>query len=453
MKTPICDFVNQYISIDAVRMHMPGHKGKGHLGFEKYDITEITGADSLYLADGIIKESEENLTKLYESGGSFYSCEGSSHCIRAMMHLIKLYAEGEYVLASRNAHSSFISACALNDLDIEWLYPCEGSSYLSCVITPEKLEKVLSRVDKAPACVYITSPDYLGNMCDIAGLSQVCKNHGVYLVVDNAHGAYLKFLEKDMHPITLGADMCCDSAHKTLPALTGGAYLHVSRNVPDFFIQNVKSALSLFGSTSPSYLILSSLDNVNKYIAEGFKDKLNTFLSDMEKELGKCRLLTVARAKKGERVYDFCREPMKIVIESSRVGYTGKELAEMLHSRGVVCEFFDNDYLVLMPSLENGIDEIKNLVAALDKIEIRQPLPKEGLPLIYPKKVMSPRTAMFSPAEKIKVENALGRTLARSTLSCPPAVSVIVSGEEFNESIVELCEYYGFDTCYVVSEK
>lgn len=445
MNTPICDFIKNYAEDNRLRLHMPGHKGKAQLGYEKYDITEIVGADSLYHADGIIKESEENATLLFGSGKTLYSTEGSSHCIRAMLYLAKAYSgkDGGYVLAGRNAHSSFISACALNGVDVEWLYPDRGESYLSCTITAKKLENALSCVDKAPICVYVTSPDYLGNMCDIASLSAVCERYGTLLFVDNAHGAYLKFLKEDLHPITLGAHLCCDSAHKTLPVLTGGAYLHISKNAPDFFKNGAKDALSLFGSTSPSYLTLASLDNANKYISEGFSHRLNGFVDKLSAYLDTLKLSALSPALS-------LREPMKIVLEPKKFGYRGGDFAKILDSHGVVCEFFDDDYLVLMPSLENGESELALLFSILNGIEAREPIKSNDPPLSQPKKIMSPRCAVYAQKERVTVDNAVGRVLATSCVSCPPAVSLIVCGEEFNESVVELCKKYGFDAFDVV---
>lgn len=447
MNTPICDFVKAYSADTALRLHMPGHKGKAQLGFEKYDITEIVGADSLYHADGIIKESEENATALFGSGKTLYSTEGSSHCIRAMLHLAKTYcgSDGGYILAGRNAHSSFISACALNDIDVEWIYPSDTESYLSCVITAEKLEKSLSCVDKMPIGVYVTSPDYLGNMCDVASLAEVCTKHGTLLFVDNAHGAYLKFLENDIHPITLGAHLCCDSAHKTLPVLTGGAYLHVSKNAPDFFKDNAKDALSLFGSTSPSYLTLASLDNANKYLSDGFFGKLNDFVKRLYEHIENSKLSILSPCL-------FLREPLKIVLEPKKFGYRGGDFAKILEGKNIVCEFFDDDYLVLMPSPENGACELDALFTVLNETEIKAPITSEAMPLIPPRKVMSPRRAVFSNKETVDADHAVGRVLATSCVSCPPAVSLIVCGEEFNESALELCKKYGFTKFNVVKK-
>ena len=445
MNTPICDFINKYISNDTLRMHMPGHKGKEQLGFEKFDITEIVGADSLYHADGIIKESELNATGLFGSGATFYSTEGSSHVIRAMLYLLRLYSgqNDGYVLAGRNAHSSFISACALNDIDVEWLFPVQNESYLSCIITPESLEKALESVDKAPICVYVTSPDYLGNMCDIAALARVCERHNTFLIVDNAHGAYLRFCKQDLHPISQGATMCCDSAHKTLPALTGSAYFHISKDAPSFFKDNARQALSLFGSTSPSYLTLASLDNTNKYLSEGFVERLNDFVVGLDKLLSKLDFPLLSSNS-------FLKEPLKIVFEPKKVGYTGEELGKILQECNIFCEFFDNDYLVLMVSVENGLDEIKNVLEIVNQIEKKPPIVSKKLTLAPPKKKMSIRNAVYATRETVSVDNALGRILAAASISCPPAVSLIVCGEEFNESTIELCKKYGFNSFSVV---
>ena len=257
MNTPLCDFVRRYADSGVLRLHMPGHKGLGEM--QRLDITEVAGADSLYEADGIIAESQENASRLFGCP-TFYSTEGSSQCIRAMVYLAVLHArlQGKVpvIAAGRNAHKTFLSAVALTDAQVTWLYPARQESYLSCPVTAADVQALGEDV----TALYLTSPDYLGNMVDIAAISQVCRQKGILLMVDNAHGAYLRFLPESLHPVDLGADLCCDSAHKTLPVLTGGAYLHVAHTD---LLPYATNALALFGSTSPSYLILQSLDAVN----------------------------------------------------------------------------------------------------------------------------------------------------------------------------------------------
>ncbi|MGB4661180.1 MAG: hypothetical protein WBI07_18555, partial [Mobilitalea sp.] len=274
MKTPIYDFVQNYRKQDISRLHMPGHKGHVFLGCEEIDITEIQSADSLYEASGIIAESEDIATSLFESEHTYYSTEGSSQCIQAMLYLTLQQSKTStdsnrpVLLAARNVHKAFVHACALNDLDVTWMYPDDDTSHsiCSCVITPSQLERSILAMPQKAIAVYVTSPDYLGIQMDIAGLASVCKKFDLPLLVDNAHGAYLKFLPVPQHPMDLGATMCCDSGHKTLPVLTGGAYLHISKEAPPSYSSNARSALSLFGSTSPSYLILQSLDLCNRYL-------------------------------------------------------------------------------------------------------------------------------------------------------------------------------------------
>ena len=162
---------------------MPGHKGRQVTGGEKYDITEIHGADSLFEADGIIAESEKNLTDIYNTRASFYSTEGSSLCIRAMVFLAMQYANGKRkILAGRNAHKTLLSALALCDIEADWLY---GNDLYSCNITAAELEKALGCNEYF--AVYVTNPDYLGNMIHLQSLADVCHRHKVPLLVDNAH--------------------------------------------------------------------------------------------------------------------------------------------------------------------------------------------------------------------------------------------------------------------------
>ena len=217
MDTPILDFLRQYSEHDWVRFHMPGHKGKGMLGCEKWDITEVYGADALYEADGIIAKSERNAAELFGTQRTCYSTEGSSQCIRAMLYLAlnnRPKGNSNVIVAARNVHKTFVYAAALLDIEPVWLWPESSSSLCGCPVTPAILKGTLNKLDAPPAAVYVTSPDYLGEMADMGNLAKVCHDSGTILLVDNAHGAYLKFLPKSLDPPDLGADMCCASAHK-----------------------------------------------------------------------------------------------------------------------------------------------------------------------------------------------------------------------------------------------
>ena len=439
MNTPVADFVQRYAKAGTARLHMPGHKGRCFLGCEPWDITEIHGADALYEAEGILAESEANAAALFGSQRTCYSTEGSSQCIRAMLYLAVAASGSHTVVAARNVHRAFVSAAALLDLEIRWLWPEESRSLCGCPISPAQLEETLNSLPEPPAAVYLTSPDYLGGMAQIPALAQVCHQHGTLLLVDNAHGAYLRFLQPSLHPLDLGADLCCDSAHKTLPVLTGGAYLHLSPTAPAQLAPLAKSALGLFGSTSPSYLTLASLDLCNRYLAEGYPQRL----AEAVERLAELReRLTAA----GWRVEP--SDPLRVTVAAPR-GVTGQELAGQLRRQGAECEYADRDFLVLMATPENTPEELAQAAAALGQCPGEANPPQ--LPLARGERACSIRQAAFAPRETVDAAHSLGRVCGLPTVGCPPAIPIAVSGERITPEALALFAYYGIEQVEVLA--
>lgn len=442
MKTPIVSFLKSYQEKSPVRMHMPGHKGAGILGFEGMDLTEISGADELFAAEGIIKESEQNASSLFGCP-TYYSTQGSTLCIQTMCTILcqdaKSKGKKPKILAGRNAHRSFIHAAALLDFDIAWLYG--NSDYLSCKIHAEDLEKAI--IESLPTAVYLTNPDYLGNLLDIKSLASVCKKHNVLLAIDNAHGAYLRFLEPSLHPIDLGADLCCDSAHKTLPVLTGGAYLHLSDSLNQVWKNDVKHFMEYFSSTSPSYLIMASLDATNEVLDTTFKKSLSECIQRVD---GLKNTLT----QHGYTI--LFGEPMKITISTKEFGYTGNEIANLLMECDIYPEFYDSDYIVLMPSPYNTKDDLKRLETCLCGIDRKPILINKPPKLEQSKKAMNVRQALFSSSITLDVSKSLGQVCSSVTVSCPPAILPVIPGEVISESSIEVMKYYGIETVRVVKE-
>lgn len=525
IKTPIVDFVKKYEKSNTVRLHMPGHKGKTFLGCEALDITEIGGADSLYEAEGIIEESEKNATKLFGTFQTIYSTEGSSQCIRAMLYLAvtkkkqndnalnDISIDGNIagnkkdkrreearplIVAARNVHKSFLYAAALMDIDVEWLWSEKDiASLCKCDISSAQLETTLKRLEKngrIPAAVYVTSPDYLGEQLDIASLAKVAHRYNTLLLVDNAHGAYLHFLEESEHPIDLGADLCCDSAHKTLPVLTGGAYLHIAdksnsdrkqeaaadeeksdkNKNAKWLAKRSKQAMAVFGSTSPSYLIMESLDLCNQYMAKNYRENLKEKIKEIQ-------LLKTKLRQQGWKIEK--SDPLKITIAMPQK--KGIFVSDMLRKKGIECEYAEENYVVFMLTAENTKKELEYLQESL--LEIARQLninqwnvnqsnintrnssyliksikeedgkskkenrySNESIVMPRGEQVCSIREAIFSASETIPIKKALGRICATPTVTCPPAIPIAVAGEKITEQAIKVFEYYGMKTIDVI---
>lgn len=442
MKTPIYDFLVRYKKSGVSRFHMPGHKGVGRFAVA-LDVTEIDGADVLYHASGIIAESEANASELFNTGHTFYSTEGSTLAIKAMLGIIKREAKGGMIIAARNVHKAFVYAIGELDLGVRWLYPKAASHLCECNITAADVRLAMSEAEKLPAAVYITSPDYLGNMLDVRGIATVCREYGVPLLVDNAHGAYLAFDGSGQHPIQLGAAMCADSAHKTLPVLTGGAYLHISGEYPEY-IAGARDTLSIFASTSPSYLTMASLDLCNRAIADGLGEKL-----------AKCKqkVINIKALLKELGQSENTDESIKIRIDAHRFGYTGTDYSAVLRKNKVECEYADDRFVVLMASAANSDCDFRRLEKAIRKIaaEIRNPIP-DTTPTFTaaPVAKMTVRDALFSPYKTVDTATAEGRICASPTVSCPPAVPVVISGEVIDADAVKILLHYGIGKVNVV---
>lgn len=440
MHTPIYEFLTRYAAQDPLRMHMPGHKGRG-LGSAldaafPLDITEIPGADSLFDAAGIIAESEANAAAWYHTAGTVYSTAGSTLCIQTMLALMQ--QEHRRVLAVRNVHRAFLTASVLLGLEVEWIYPTYTGGILSGTVTPAQIAAALD-ASPMPACVYVTSPDYLGHCADIAGIAAVCHAHQAPLLVDNAHGAHLGLFSPSRHPIALGADLCCDSAHKMLPALTGCAYLHTSQ---PRYTARAKAAMSLFGSTSPSYLLLASLDLCNAYLAEhGAADLARVTAA-----------LTMLRQKLSDCWRFYPGEPLHLTICAAESGMEGTELAQRLEGEGIFCEYADRDFTVLLCGCPTTLQELQRLQDALRRIAALRGQPRQPEPfsLPVPEQVCSMRRAALGDYETVPVEAAEDRICAGVHVPCPPAIPIAVSGERISGACINIFRRYGIPTVDVV---
>ena len=428
VQAPIHDFLLEYESKSPVRCHMPGGKDN------PLDITEIDGADSLFESDGIIRDSEENAAALFGAGKTLYSCGGSTLAIHTMLALAKAYSpQKKRVAASRYCHKSLISACVLLNLEVDWIAPV---SFLSCEIATKAVE---AAINDSTLCVFVQSIDYYGGECDISAISEVCKRHSLPLLVDNAHGAYRVFTQN--HPLLLGADLSADSAHKTLPCLTGGAYLHINKNAPKIFSERAKEMMSLFGSSSPSYLILDSLDLCNQHIT-------------LEEESAKKTMEEIERLKANLGDMGFIlrqSDSMRITIDAEKRGYSGFELSLALADKNIICEYADQKYTVMLFSTAQPLTDFPKITAAFKNIPKKAPIETPPISLSIPKAAIPLTKAVFSPSEEISLNSAEGRICGAVTAPCPPCVPVIMPGEIFTKREIHALEMWGLKTVRVLT--
>ncbi len=437
----LIDFFAQYTESGSARFHMPGHKGDfpplASLPLS-YDITEIQGADVLFQANGILRRLEERIARFYGVSDSLLSAGGATLCIQAM--LAAAFRPGDTVLAVRNAHTAFLNACALLDLRPIWVYPAPiDAAGVSGAATPDQIADALHAHPEAKG-VYLTSPDYFGHCTDIKAISDICHDMDLPLLVDNAHGAALVLADNALHPMALGADLCCDSAHKTLPALTGSAFLHLSAR---YDRDTLKEKMALFGSTSPSYLILGSVERCLDWLeAEGQPAYRDT-------------AARIAALKQLCREHDIpcvdgrC-DPYRLTVGCGQLGYSDKAAGAHFRAHQIEPEYIGGGYAVLLATPCNTDRDWAQLEAALLALTRQAAPATEAISLPPAEQCLTPREALFSPSETVSVENAIGRIAAQTVISCPPGVPVVIPGEKITRIAENILKNSGIFALKVV---
>ena len=425
MDTPLYNRLKKHNSLDRSSFHTPGHKCSGFFDntLLELDFTELPDTDALYEAQDVILKTEENAAQLFGAARSLISAGG---CSLAIMSMLKLAHErGRKMLIARNAHRSAINAAALLGIKPIWLIPDGGNGYTGR-IDPESVERILSAENDISA-VYITSPTYYGELCDIRTIADICHKYDALLLVDNAHGSHLAFLSENLHPIHLGADMTACSLHKTLPVLTSGAILNIS----DVSLAvNAKSAMSLFGSTSPSYPVMASIDICIAYMAESGRERY----CECEERVNELKKLAVIR---GIHMPQGCCDPLRITLNTASVGLYGtEEQLRYFEGMDIDCEFCDGENAVFICTPFNGEKDFLRLRKAIENIPIEKAKNPIKVPSILPEAKMSIREAVLAPTESVLSEKAVGRIAADTVCPCPPGVPIIMPGEMISEEII-----------------
>lgn len=410
MDTPFFNKTKQLAAL-RTRFFVPGHKGNKaaipRFGeWLAYDLTEIEGADDLSHPSDTLAQSQQNMSKAYGSGATLYSASGSTSCIQAMLTLF--VPSGHTVVMARGCHVSAIRALAFIDAHPIWVLPQISTGQPS----PPDIEAALKNSNAK--AVYLTSPNYEGQIADIPAISAICRQYNAVLLVDNAHGAHLRFLPQNLHPLSLGADACADSAHKTLPCLTPAALLHL-RDAS--LAQSARQTLNLYSSTSPSYPVLQSLD----WAAGLLLTNPPSFAHAAQ------QLADVAQSI--PHLVQPSDDPLKLCLKPALGGWQALQVNHALEAAGIFAELADSERIILMASPYNTPQDFALLAKALQPFYPKAPLAVDATQPPLPPQVCSIRQAVFGAKVALPVNESAGRVCAGMHAPCPPGVPLVLPGE------------------------
>jgi len=450
VKTPIQDFLLEHASYDPVSFHMPGHKGSAlyrRMGYGKFldnfmdcDVTEIIGADNLFQTEGIIKESMERYAELYGVKKTYLLINGTSGGILAAM--MASVPKGKKIIMARNCHKSVFNGLVLADIQPVYAYPEMIDEYsISGKISPEEIDSLLSENSDAEA-VILPSPNYYGICSDIETIAEKVHKHGKILIVDQAHGAHLPFFSKygiknmPKSAEEAGADIVICSTHKTLASLTQSAVLNLNSDRIDPYI--LEDKLQMIESTSPSYVLMASLDINASLLSEHGEELFHQW----EKNLN----IFYDRADniKGLKYIDKidCLDWTKINFSLGDLGLMGDETEEiLLKNYNIFIELFTGDLVMCMTGIGNTGNHIKRLTDALEEIASDQR--KKGASTARKKdtiKVPVNKAKLFEiPKNKMKVKlaDAEGMICASSIIPYPPGIPFICPGEQLTAEAID----------------
>lgn len=410
-----------------VPFHTPGHKNSGFFPPEllQLDLTELPDTDALFEASGILAQTEQELSQLFQSEGSLISAGGCTLAIQTMLALACMRTHK--IILGRNAHRSAVNAAALLDFEPIWLLPESPDGCFTGRVSARSVKAALCAHPDA-AAVYLTSPTYYGELSDIAEIAAVCHQHHTLLLIDNAHGSHLAFLKQNLHPLHLGADITACSLHKTLPVLTGGAALQLA----DHQLAAVaKQKMALFGSTSPSYLIMASIGICCRYMeSEG-----RAAYCAAEQRVS--RIKALARQHGLPQPQESC-DPLRVCISTAAAGLAGQQQqTDYFHQFGIEPEMCDGKNAVMLCTPFNSENDFCRLERAIEGLQGNS-IPPQAAPRTLPEVVMSPREAVFAKTRLVATKQSVGRIAAESACPCPPGIPVVMPGERITEQEAEL---------------
>ena len=445
-KTPLVDALKNFDKISPAYFCIPSHhRGKGASSsftevfgktVLKYDLTETPLTDDLHEADGAIKEAESLASELFGSDRTFFLVNGTTCANEAM--IISSVCEGEKILVARNCHKSVLMGLIISGASPVYIEP-EISGVFSAFgsISPEKVELAFKNHPDIKAFI-LTSPTYYGIGSDLQKIADICHSHGALLLVDEAHGSHFAFSDKlPKTALSCGADMVSQSTHKTLNSMTQSSMLHVKGSLVD--ISKVDAALKIVQSTSPSYILMASLDAARQNAALNGRTAVGRMLditSYIRSALSSIDGVSCPENVDGNEVFSF--DKTRIIF--SVKGISGFSLSEILLEKyNICCEMADNYNVVSIIGSSDSYEDADRLINAVKETAatVNSGKIKEFSLPPMPPIAMTPRKAFFAKSTRTNFKDSVGKVSAEMIAPYPPGIPVIYPGEVITEEIYE----------------
>ncbi|MGB9808581.1 MAG: aminotransferase class I/II-fold pyridoxal phosphate-dependent enzyme [Caldanaerobacter sp.] len=451
MTAPLYDALLKYVKRGTVPFHMPGHK-QGKVLPKKYvenlakiDLTELPGLDNLHNPEGPILEAERLLAQAFGSKEAFFLVNGSTAGIYASMYAV--LNPGDRVLVMRNSHKAVYNGIVLTHSIPFYLLPeIDYENGIAMGIDVRKLEDVLQK-ERDVKAVVVTYPNYYGFCSDIQKIVDIVHKYGKILIVDEAHGAHFPFSEDlPLSSIKAGADIVIQSLHKTLTSFTQTSVLHLNSERVD--VDRLRYSLSLFQSTSPSYILMSSIDLAREYMEKEGNEQLQKVIqlaSYVRKEIDNIEGIRCLGedivGKYG--VVDF--DVTKLTISVKNLGINGAEAEEFLREEcNIQIEMFDMFNILAMITVgddERSIGRLLEGLKRLSKNKRKEVSIKrmEGFPSL-PEMVFIPSEAIIKSKKKVNFMEAEGSVAGDFVIPYPPGVPILSPGERIEKDVVKYIE-------------
>ena len=442
--------LKDYADSDYLPMHMPGHKRRlGSIGNPFFiDITEIEGFDNLHHAEGILLEEQKKAAVLYGAEETHFLVNGSTGGILAAVSGCTSF--GGKILMARNSHKSAYHAAMLRGLQTVYIYPSDPPGYphfsaewgINGQILPASVEKALEE-EKGIQAVFITSPTYDGVVSDVRSIARIVHAHGIPLIVDEAHGAHFPF--SDYFPedsVSCGADVVIHSVHKTLPALTQSALIHINGSVADR--ERIRHYLTVYQSSSPSYVLMAGISQCMEWIGSHRQefDRYAGRLQTCREHLEQMKTLRLVQCPGMDR--------SKILISVRDTEISGKELQDILLEKyHVELEMACSSYVCALSSVADREEDLRRLTHALLDLDgiLKRICGRQKK--VYAKDTVIPaiqRCTLLQAdgrtREYCKLEKAAGKISGDFVTLYPPGIPILAPGELAEEQILERINRY-----------